>query len=87
MPSDIEIKQFMTERVYPFFNDGELDKVQSDINGLQKKLRDHAELLRSLADSLEELKEQFKTKADKQATVKIDESGRPQVVGKGKSKG
>jgi len=101
MPSDNEIKQIMTEKVFPFFEGGLDKKVLSALEEFEKmkdqmaanhekqtKDRITEKEVRLIAEEIAAriVKKQLETVkkgVDKEMTVKIDESGRPQVVEKG----
>jgi len=104
MPSDNEIKQIMTEKVFPFFEGGLDKKVLSALEEFEKmkdqmaanyekqtKDRITEKEVRLIAEEMAAriVKKQLETVkkgVDKEMTVKIDESGRPQVVEKGSKK-
>ena len=91
MPSDNEIKQIMTEKVFPFFDGGGLDEMLARLEALegrmkkiekentepsQKKIKKARQAINRIVGNVKPgIKE-----ADVKATIKLNDTGRAEVA-------
>lgn len=73
MPSDNEIKQIMREKVFPFFNGGELDKIVSSIEQVKKAKEEVRKAKEEIFKVREELLKIQKDKISKKEVRRIAE--------------